>query len=320
VITALKRREDVDRRQFLVGAAALAAAPRAFAGGAAPLVLATADLEARVVVLDGAARVVRRIPTPAYPRSIETVGDRVVVAHSELGIVSVLDARRVRHVVRGFREPRYTAAHPDGRHAYVTDAALGEVVLLDTHTGRVRARTAVGPAARHLSLDAGTSALWVALGSKARELAVVPLSESGRPLAPERFAPALVAHDVGFAPDAAHVWVTSGDRNAIAVYTPAGRLLRTIAADWPPQHVSFGDGRTYVTSGWSGTLNLHRPGGAHLSRTVLAVGSYNVQFAAGRVVSGALGRGIVTVCDDRGRVVAARRVSRSSHDACLLSE
>jgi DNA-binding beta-propeller fold protein YncE len=311
----------VDRRQFLVGAAALAAAPRALAGGATPLVLATADLEAHVLVLDPASgRVVRRIATPAYPRSIETVGSRALVAHSELGLVTVLDTRRVRHVLRGFREPRYTAAHPDGRHAYVTDAAAGEVVLVDVVSGRVRARTAVGPAARHLSLDAGTSMLWVALGSKARELAVVPLSEAGRPLAPDRLAPPSPAHDVGFAPDARHVWVTSGERDEIALFDPTGRLLRRIGADWPPQHVSFGDGRAYVTSGWSGTLNVHRPGGAHLSRTVVAVGSYNVQFGAGRVVSGALGRGVVTVCDDRGRVLAARRVSRSSHDACFLAE
>jgi DNA-binding beta-propeller fold protein YncE len=312
--------EDMDRWQLLVGAAALAAAPRALAGGAAPLVLATADLEAHVVVLDAATgRVLRRIATPAYPRSIETVGRRAVVAHSDVGLVSVLDERRVLHVIRGFREPRYTAAHPDGRHAYVTDAARGEVVLVDTAAGRIRARTPVGPAARHLSLDAGTSALWVALGSKARELAVVPLSDAGRLLAPDRLTPPLLAHDVGFAPDAGHVWVTAGDRNAIALYAPTGRLLREIAGDWPPQHVSFGDGRAYVTSGWSGTLNVHRPGGAHVSRTVVAVGSYNVQFGAGRVVSGALGRGIVTVCDDRGRVIAARRVSRSSHDACFLA-
>jgi DNA-binding beta-propeller fold protein YncE len=311
----------VDRRQFLAGAAVLAApaSRRALAGGASPLVLATADLEAHVVVLDAVrGRVLRRIRTPAYPRSIETVGTRAVVAHSELGLVTVLDSHRVLHTIRGFREPRYTAAHPDGRHAYVTDAARGEVVLLDTLTGRIRARTAVGPAARHLSLDAGTSALWIALGSKARELAVVPLAESGRPLAPDRFAPPLLAHDVGFAPDARHVWVTSGDRNEIALFEPTGRLLRRIAADWPPQHVSFDATRAYVTSGWSGTLNVHRPAGGHLSRTVVAVGSYNVQYATRRVVTPALGRGVVTLYD--GERTIARRVCRSSHDACFLAE
>jgi hypothetical protein len=37
------------------------------------------------------------------------------------------------------------------------------------------------------------------------------------------------------------------------------------------------------------------------------------------VVTPALGRGTLTVLDDRGRVLCRRRVARSSHDACLVS-
>src|SRR5581483_4138218 len=120
-------------------------------------------------------------------------------------------------------------------------------------------------------------------------------------------------------PDARHVWVTSGDRDELAVFDPLGRLLRRVSADWPPQHVTFGDGRAYVTSGWSGTLNVHAPGGAQLARTVVRVGSYNVQYGAGRVVTAALGRGTLTVCGDDGRVLLERRLARSSHDATVLS-
>jgi hypothetical protein len=112
--------------------------------------------------------------------------------------------------------------------------------------------------------------------------------------------------------------VTSGDRNEIAIYSPIGRLLRTISADWPPQHVTFRTGRAYVTSGWSGTLNVHAPAGLHLSRTVVPVGSYNVQYGAGRLVTAALGRGTLTVCDDRGAVQIEHRLARSSHDSCVL--
>jgi hypothetical protein len=311
---------DVDRHQFLVGAAVLAAAPRARAGGASPLALATADLESHVVAVAlDTGRVVRRIPTPAYPRSIEAVGRVAVVAHSDSGVVSVLDGRRVVHTIRGFGEPRYAAAHPDGRHAYVTDPRRGEVVTVDVARGRVVARTRVGLGARHISLDAGTSSLWVALGSRARELAVLELGESGRPRAVDRFRPPFLAHDVGFAPDAAHVWVSSADRDELALYSPLGRILATVPGDWPPQHVTFGLGRAFVTSGWSGTLNVHAAAGRHLGRSVVPVGSYNVQYGAGRVVSAALHRGTLTVCDARGLVQAERRVARSSHDACVLS-
>lgn len=311
----------MDRRQFLIATAALAAAPRALAGGAAPVALVTADLESHVVAFDLAARrVVRRIRTLPFPRSVETVGARLaVVAHSDVGAVTVVDGLRVRHVLRGFAEPRYTAAHPDGRHAFVTDARRGEVVTLDVERGRVVARTRVGALARHLSLDAGSAAVWVVLGSKAREVAVVDVSRLDRPRLVDRFRAPFLAHDVGFAPDARHVWLTSGDRNEIGIYSPTGALLRTVSADWPPQHVSFGIGRAYVTSGWSGTLNVHAPGGTRTARTVVPVGSYNVQAAAGRVVTAALGRGTLTVCDDRGAVATEHRVARSSHDACIVS-
>ena len=56
--------------------------------------LATADLESRLVAVDLASgAIVGHIPTVAYPRSIETVGNTAVVAHSEVGRVSLIDGR-----------------------------------------------------------------------------------------------------------------------------------------------------------------------------------------------------------------------------------
>lgn len=292
------------------------------AGGAPrePVGLVTADREAHVVVVDLArGRVVRRIPTPHYPRSIEAVGAAAVVAHSEIGRVSLIRGRRVVHVLGGFGEPRYTAAHPDGRHAYVTDAKRGELVTIDVVRGRPVSRVSVGPRARHVSLDAGATRLWIALGSKAAAIAVVDVSRRDRPRLVDRFRPPFLAHDVGFAPDLKHVWVTSGDRNEIALYDPLGRLLRTLSADWPPQHVSFGDGRAFVASGWSGTLNVHSPAGAHVRRTVVPVGSYNVQVGADRVLTPGLGTGTLTILDEAGGVRRELRVARSSHDSAVVS-
>jgi len=310
----------MDRRGFVVGATAFVAAPRALAGGASPVALVTADLQSHVVVVDLArGRVVRRIRTPAGPRSVEAVGGVAVVAHTALGLVSVLDARRVLRVLRGFSEPRYTAAHPDGRHAFVTDARRGEVVTLDVVRGRVVGRARVGPLARHVSLDPFGARLWVALGSKAGEVAVVDVASPGRPRLVDRFSPPFLAHDAAFAPDAEHVWLSSGDRNELAVYRPDGRLLRRPAGDWPPQHVSFSRGHAFVTSGWSGTLNVHGLAGAHVRRTVVPVGSYNVQCAAGRVVTPGLGTGTLAVLDDAGNLRKTLRVALSSHDACVLS-
>jgi DNA-binding beta-propeller fold protein YncE len=299
----------VDRRTFLVGAAGLVLAPRALAK-TAPLALVTADLESRLVALDlHSGRVVGEIETQPFPRSIETVGGGAVVAHSDFGVVSIVDGLRRVRVVRGFAEPRYTAADPRGRYAYVTDAARGEVVVVDVVRAAIVRRVRVGDRARHLSLHVDT--LWVALGSKAERVAVVRGGQV------ETFAPPFLAHDVGLAPDGRHAWVTSGDREQIAIYD-RGRLVRTIDADWPPQHLTFAGDRVYVTSGWSGTLRVHDVKGRLLARNPLPVGSYNVQHADGRVLTPALGHGNLTVADEQGRILWSRKVARSSHDACVI--
>jgi DNA-binding beta-propeller fold protein YncE len=312
----------VNRREFLLGAAALALAPTAAAGRRGPLALVTADLESRLVVVDlERGRVLRHVETLAFPRSIETVGERAIVAHSELGAVSIVHARRleVTRVLRAFAEPRYTAAHPDGRHAYVTDAVRGEVVALDVVRGAVVGRAAVGARARHVSIDPAGRRLWVALGSKAREVAVVDVSRPRQPQFVRTFAPPFLAHDVAFAPDRRHAWVSSGDKFELAVYDRRmGSVVARPSADWPPQHVTFADELAFVTSGWSGTLRVHRLDGRPLTRTVVPVGSYNVQQGGRFVVTPSLGRGDLCILDARGRTRSRLRPARSSHDACVL--
>lgn len=205
----------------MVGAALAAAFPsRALAADGEPLVLVTADLEAGVLAVDAVSgRVRKRIGTLDGPRSIEAAGSFAVVGHSERGAVSLIDTRRlaVVRVLGGFREPRYTAAHPDGRHAYVTDAGRGEVAVLDLVRGRVVARLAVGARARHVTIDPRGRRLWVALGSTAEEIAVLGVDAPDRLRLLHRFSPPFRAHDVGFAPDGRHVWVSSGDRFELAV-------------------------------------------------------------------------------------------------------
>ena len=89
-------------------------------------------------------------------------------------------------------------------------------------------------------------------------------------------------------------------------------------ADFAPQHVTFAGPRAYVTSGWSGTLRVYDADGRSLRRTVVPVGSYNVQQALGLVVTPSLGHGFLTVLDEPGRVVRSERVARSAHDACIV--
>jgi DNA-binding beta-propeller fold protein YncE len=315
----------VDRRAFIAGAATLVATPRALARltDGTEVALVTADEEARLVAVELATGRVRRyVRTPAKPRSIEAVGPMAVVAHSELGAVSLVRAAtlRVEHVLRGFGEPRYTAGHPDGRHAYVSDAQRGEVVALDVIRGNVLARVQVGALARHITIDPGGRTLWVALGAKAEQIAVVDVSNRVRPRLAKTFRPPFLAHDVGWAPGGKRVWVSSGDRSEVAIYAGrSGRLLDRLAADRPPQHFTFRGELVYVASGESGTLRVHRVGGQQLRRTVIPDDSYNVQQAHGWVVTPGLGTGTLCALDRNGRVKWERTVARSSHDACIVT-
>jgi hypothetical protein len=249
------------RREFVALVATTAFAPRTLASAAArePLALVTADLESHLVVVglwDG--RVRGSIPTLSRPRSIETVGRVAVVAHSDLGAVTLVDrvALRPTRVLHAFREPRYTAAHPDGRHAFITDAKLGEVVAVDVVRGTIVGRRRVGLLARHVTIAPDGRTLWIALGSKAAEIAVVDVRVPARPRLVGSIRPPFLAHDVGWSPRGRHVWVTSGDRVNVAIYDVRdGRVVRVICADSAPQHVTFSRDAAYISSGWSG----HRP-------------------------------------------------------------
>lgn len=300
------------------------AAPRALARLTlgTEVALVTADLEARLVAVDLASGRIRRyVSTVPKPRSIETVGEMAVVAHSELGAITLVRSATldVVRVLRGFGEPRYTAGHPDGRHAYVTDAERGEVVVLDVLRGRVLARERVGPRARHLTIDPKGRRLWVALGRRAKEIAIVDVSRRARPRLLGLLRPPFLAHDVGWTPDSARVWVSSGDRDELAVYHPkTGKVRAKLSGDAPPQHVSFRGQRAYVTSGDSGTLRVHRTNGQAVGKTAVPEGSYNVQQAHGWVVTPGLGRGSLCILDAQGRLLRQKQVARSSHDACIV--
>ena len=305
------RTSVVNRREFvaLAAAAPFAARSALAAAATAPWALVTADAESRLAVVDlGSFRVVRSIATLPDPRSVELVGSRAVVCHTAVGAVSIVGPRGVEHVLRDFAEPRYTAAHPDGTHAFVTDSGRSGVVAIDVVRGRVLGRLALPGWARHLTIDAAGRRLWVGLGAASAHVAVVDVTRL-RHLS--NLTPGFGAHDVGMAPDG-RVWITAGQERRLAI----GRDSH--AADPAPQHVTFGDGVAYVSSGDAGVLRVLSLDG-HLRRTTpIPTGSYNLQHGFGRVLTASLSHGTLTVLDRRGALLARVQVAGSCHDACFL--
>ena len=112
-------------------------------------------------------------------------------------------AGRVRHVLRDFGEPRYTAGSPEraARVRHRRGARRGRRRSTSSR-GRVLGRAGVGPRARHVTIDrAGRDALGRArLEGAARSRSSTSPGRRGRGSC-GRFAPPFLAHDVGFAPD-----------------------------------------------------------------------------------------------------------------------
>jgi protein NirF len=318
----------VDRRRFLLTAAsgtlALASGPRALASrlGGAPVAFVTADLESHVAVVDLTNReLVRRIRTAPGPRSIESVHDRLaVVGHSEHGVVTVLDAAtsRIRAELDRFEQPRYAAIHPQRPLAYMTDSAAEEVVVVDAERGRTRARARVPGPARHVSLSPDGRTLWTVLGNASPRVAVLDTSDPLRPRLVRTIAPPFLAHDVVFSPDGRTVWVTSGEEHRIALYSRERRPRRVLAAGAPPQHVAFARQKAFVASGDDGTIRRHTLAGDRVREARVPVGSYNVTFGWGRVISPSLAAGTLSVLGRDGRVAAVLGVARAAHDACIV--
>jgi hypothetical protein len=314
----------VDRRGFLCAATALVLAPEALAKTRGrPVALVTADLESRIVAVDlTSGRRLKTIPSLPGPRSIQTIANTALVAHTEHGALSLVDGETlsVRRVIRGLSEPRYAAGLPDRGLAYVTDSGLGGLVVVDVVRGRVVGRLELGGPARHVTVDPFGRHLWAALGTKAERIAVVDVRDPLRPRLLGRIRPSFLAHDVGFAPGGDRVWVTSGDRRQATIFDRrTKRAVVRLDAGAPPQHVTFSRGRAFVTSGDDGTLRVHSArDGRVLGRTEIPGGSYNVEEGSGRILTPSLSQGTLCVLDRGGRRLLRLDVARSSHDACLV--
>jgi DNA-binding beta-propeller fold protein YncE len=322
------RTRSVDRRRFLAAAASgslvLAFDPRAFAArvGGSGVAFVTADLESHVVLVELASgTTLDRIRTAPGPRSIEAVhGRTAVVAHTEHSLVTLIDAvpRRIRAELDGFEAPRYTAVHPSTDLVYITDSAAEEVVTVDAVRGRVLARTRVPGPARHIGVSIDGRTLWTSLGSAATGIAVLDNGNPRRPRFERTVSPPFLAHDVVFAPDGRTVWVTSGSERRVALYRSEGRPSRVLASGTAPQHVTFARQKVFVACGDDGVVHRHRLAGERVREARVPVGSYNVTFGWGRVVTPSLGDGTVSLLDRNGHVRAVRKVALAAHDACIL--
>ena len=123
-----------------------------------------------------------------------------------------------------------------------------------------------------------------------------------RPRFERTIAPPFLAHDILFSPDGRTVWVTSGSERRIALYRAGRKSAQVLESGAAPQHVTFARQKAFVACGGDGVVHRHRLDGERVREARVPLGSYNVTFGFGRVVTPSLGRGTVSLLDRNGRV------------------
>jgi YVTN family beta-propeller protein len=284
----------------VVVALGVAAASGRQAGGT-PVALVTAESanEVLAVSLPGG-KVVRRVHL-SDPQAIASGpgGDAVVV--SPRGTVTLLGWRtlRVLKVFHDFRSPQIAAITPDGQWVYVTDAATGQLSVIELQTRRVVDRVYVGAGAHHLAISPDFQRAWVALGETAHTIVVLDTGNQSRPRVVRRIHPRVPAHDLAFAPNGRTVWVSSASAPFVSVLnSDTGRLMTTVPAGPGPQHIVFGPyahPRAFITSGYGSRLEAVNIATHKLLRRVSApYGSFNLATSGDLVVTSSLANGALT--------------------------
>jgi hypothetical protein len=223
-------------------------------------------------------------------------------------------------VLHGFVSPHIVTATADLRGAYVTDDGSGRLAVIRL-AGRPRVVRSVfvGAGAHHMGVSPAGNELWIALGERARTIAVLDVSDPWRPKVVGRFDPGFAAHDLAFSSDR-RVWVTAADRRSVTVFdTTTRRPVARVAAGAPPQHVAIGyRDEAFLSSGYGSSLEIVDRSSGRIRRTVrVPYGSFNLAMAGSYVVTSSLLRGTLTELDERGRVWMNRRVAPAARGVAV---
>jgi DNA-binding beta-propeller fold protein YncE len=316
----------VKRALLLLAILVVPAGTNAARLGGTPVALVTAETENRLLAVElPTGRILRRLTMPADPENVEADAHYAVVVSAGAGAVTIVGLPRLRvlRVLRGFGSPHIAAIVPEHELAYVTDDARGQLAVIDLARRRVTRKVFVGYGAHHLAISPDWTQLWVALGERARRIAVLDTTHPGAPRVIGHVAPGGEAHDLAFGPQGRRVWVTYDDRSSVAVFdAQSRRKLRTIPAGAPPQHVAFdafSNARdAYVTSGDDGTLRVVSLRSGRAVRVVrISPGSFNVATGGGLVLTTSLTSGMLTELANGGRVLLRERVAPAARDGAV---
>jgi len=309
----------------VLSAALIAPASQARMGGGTPVALVTAETMNQLIAVElPSGRILKRLPMPSDPQNVAVCGRTAAIVSVRSGAVTLVDTStlKVRRVLRGFASPHIPACSPDGRYIYVTDDARGQLAVIGN---RVIRKLFVGYGAHHMAPSPDQPRLWIALGERARSIAVVDTTNPARPRLTGHVDPHGLAHDLAFGPNGRRVWVTYDAGVHVRIFdATTQRPLKTLYGGAPPQHVAFDPvskaRHAYVTSGDDGTLRVISLATGRIQRIVrMPPGSFNLTTFGSFVLASSLTNGTVTELSGSGGVLLSRRVAPAARDTAVAT-
>jgi DNA-binding beta-propeller fold protein YncE len=315
------------KRILLVAALVLATSAAAQPTGGTAVAIVTAEQQNELIAVElSSGKVLRRVTLPADPENVAALAGRartVVVASPRAGAVTLLDEHtlKVRRILTGFAAPHIVAISPFGKWAYVTDDARGELVVIALGTRRVVARLFVGLGAHHMAIGPSGRRMWIALGERAAEIAIVDLSKPAGPRLVRRFPLGFVAHDLTFSPFGARVWVTSAAGDTVHVlHARTAEQVFAVRVGPGPQHVAFAEmeASAFVTSGYSSRIvKVDGRTGRIVAQARTPYGSFNLSTLAGVLVTTSLMNGRTTEFDAKLNRIRTMRTASATRAVAL---
>lgn len=299
------------------------AAARGAGGSPVALVAAETSNEVLAVSLpDG--KVLRRLHIHD-PQAIAAQQSGPAVVVSPSGTVTLLawHSLRTLKVFRSLRSPQIAAITPDGALAYVTDAASGDLAVIDLDARKIVDEVFVGADAHHLAISPDGRRTWVALGENAQTIVILDTSNALAPRVLSRFHPTVAAHDLAFAPDGRTVWVSSASAPYVSVLDArSARLVARVPAGAGPQHVTFtdyGERLAVVTSGYGSSVEIVNAATREvIKRAKAPYGSFNLSAFGSLFAVSSLLTGQVAEFDDANlRRVTTTKVASAARDLAV---
>jgi DNA-binding beta-propeller fold protein YncE len=289
-----------------------------------PLALVTAETRNQLIVVDLHTGAIRRvIALPADPEDVAAGGDTAVTVSSTARAVALVSLRtlRVRALLRGFTSPHIVAVAPDAQFAYVTDDGAGTVTPIRIRDAHRFPSLSIGAGAHHLTFNPNGQTAWVALGESATTIVTLDTRDPAHPHIASRWQPAFAVHDLHFSPEGTSVWLSSATGPDVTVVDARTHAVRfRIPVGRAPQHIAFGPGGAYLTSGYGSVIERADPAtGRILDRASSPYGSFELDARGGYVVTSSLLRGTLAIFDPRLRLRQTEQLAPATREVAISS-